>query len=69
MGINVAIRLLLMPVVAGLSFELFRFAGKSNSHFANLINAPGKLLQHLTTKEPDEKQVEVAISAFNSVLL
>jgi uncharacterized protein YqhQ len=65
--LNILIRLLLLPVVAGLSFELFRFAANSESWAARAIAAPGMLLQLLTTKEPDEHQVMVAIAAFESV--
>lgn len=67
--INVLLRLLLMPFVAGLTFELFMLAGKGNSKFAEVIGRPGMMLQRLTTKEPDEQQIEVAIIAFNAVLL
>jgi uncharacterized protein YqhQ len=65
---NVLIRLLLMPLVAGLSFEIFKFAGRSSSRLADIISAPGMLFQLFTTKEPDEEQVEVAILAFNNVI-
>ncbi len=66
--LNVLIRFLLMPLVAGLSFELFKLAGASNSMLADIVRAPGMLFQYFTTKEPDEQQVEVAISAFNNVV-
>lgn len=65
--INVLVRLLLLPLVAGLSFELFRFASGNGSLPARWIGKPGLWLQILTTKEPDEQQVEVAILAFNNV--
>jgi uncharacterized protein YqhQ len=55
--------------VAGLTFELFRYAGKSDSFLAKIISKPGLWFQLLTTKEPDEMQVEVAIIAFNKVRL
>lgn len=66
--INILIRLLLVPFIAGLSFEVFKYAGGSDSKLAGIINAPGLLFQMFTTKEPDENQVEVAISAFNGVV-
>jgi len=66
--INVLIRLLFIPFVAGISYEVFRYSGKSDSTLAKIISMPGLLFQLLTTKEPDEKQVEVAILAFNNVL-
>lgn len=65
--LNVLIRLILMPVVAGLTFELFRYAGRSDTILAQILSKPGLWFQLLTTKEPDEKQVEVAIIAFNKV--
>lgn len=64
---NVLIRLICIPLVAGLSFEIFRYSSKSDSRLAALISMPGLLFQLLTTKEPDEDQVEVAILAFNNV--
>ncbi|HYE82400.1 MAG TPA: DUF1385 domain-containing protein [Clostridia bacterium] len=66
---NIIIRLMLIPFVAGLSFELFILAGKGDSKLAEIICIPGMLLQRLTTKEPDKQQIEVAIEAFNAVLL
>ncbi|MDP4092401.1 MAG: DUF1385 domain-containing protein [Bacillota bacterium] len=65
--LNVVIRLLLIPVVAGISYEVFRYSGKSSSRLARIISMPGLLFQVFTTKEPDETQVEVAITAFNNV--
>lgn len=65
MWLNIAIRLLLMPLVAGISFEVFRYTAYSTSWLARVISAPGLLLQRFTTSEPDELQVEVAIAAFN----
>ncbi|MDL2236071.1 DUF1385 domain-containing protein [Christensenellaceae bacterium OttesenSCG-928-L17] len=58
-------RLLFLPVVAGLSYEVLRFGGKSNNLFARIARAPGLALQRLTTIEPDEGMLEVAITAFN----
>jgi uncharacterized protein YqhQ len=66
--INALIRLLFIPLVAGLTFEVFRYSGKSSSKLAKIISKPGLLFQKLTTKEPDEKQIEVAILAFNNAL-
>lgn len=61
-------RLLLLPVVAGLSYEIIKFAGKSTNKFVKLITAPGLALQYLTTREPDDSQLEVAIEALKNVL-
>ncbi|MCR5033722.1 MAG: DUF1385 domain-containing protein [Lachnospiraceae bacterium] len=60
-------RILLIPVVAGISYEILRLAGRSNSVILNIISAPGMWLQRLTTKEPDESMAEVAIAAVEAV--
>lgn len=61
--------LALMPLVAGLSYEVIRQAGKSNCHpIFRWIAAPGKALQFLTTREPDHSQIEVAIKALQTVV-
>jgi len=65
--INILTRILLIPVVAGLSYELLKLAGRSNLKIFSIVNAPGKLFQYFTTKEPDDSQIEVAIAAFNEV--
>ena len=65
--LKVVIRLLLIPVIAGISYEVLRFAGKHNNWFVRIISAPGMLLQRLTTKEPDESMAEVAIAAVEAV--
>lgn len=65
---NMALRLLLMPVVAGISYEIIRFAGKSKNKCVMLLNKPGMWLQRLTTKEPDESQIEVAITSLKAVI-
>ena len=57
-------RLLFLPLVAGLSYEVLRFGGKSESLLARIVRAPGMALQHITTREPDEGMLEVAIAAF-----
>jgi uncharacterized protein YqhQ len=61
-------RLVLIPVVAGLSFEVIRWAGRSKSWFVKLVSFPGLLLQRLTTGEPDAPQIEIAIAALKAVL-
>lgn len=61
-------RIVLLPVVAGLSYELIKWLGKSESRLAKIIAYPGLMLQNLTTREPDEKQLEVAIAALKAVL-
>lgn len=61
-------RLLLVPLIAGLSYELIRWAGSSDSKWVNLISYPGMCLQKLTTAEPDDSQIETAIAAMEAVL-
>ena len=61
-------RLLLLPVVAGLSYELIRLAGKYDNWFTRALSMPGMWMQHLTTKEPDGAQIEVAIASLKAVL-
>ena len=65
--LRVVIRLLLIPVIAGVSYELIRLAGRSESKFVQIISYPGMLMQKLTTKEPDAEMVEVAIAAVEAV--
>ena len=60
-------RILLIPVIAGVSFEFLRLAGNSDNAVVNLLSKPGLMLQGLTTKEPDEKMAEVAICAVEAV--
>lgn len=57
-------RILFLPVVAGLSYEVLKFGAKSNSLLARIVRAPGMALQKITTKEPDEAMLEVAITSF-----
>lgn len=61
------IRILLVPVIAGISYEFIKFAGKSENRFINLLSKPGMLMQKITTKEPDEDMIEVAIKAVEAV--
>lgn len=60
-------RLLLVPVVAGVSYEILKLAGKYDNFFMKIISGPGLLLQKLTTKEPDDDMIEVAIAAIEAV--
>ncbi|MBO4337472.1 MAG: DUF1385 domain-containing protein [Lachnospiraceae bacterium] len=61
------LRLLLIPVIAGISYEFIRLAGKSENPIISALSAPGLWLQRLTTKEPDDDMIEVAIAAVESV--
>ncbi len=65
--LKIVIRIALIPVVAGISYELLRFAGRYDNPITYLISAPGMLLQRLTTREPDESMAEVAIAAVEAV--
>lgn len=62
-------RILLIPVIAGISYELIRLAGKFSKYkVVNILFYPGLLIQKITTKEPDNDQIEVAISSFKKVI-
>lgn len=65
--LRVGVRLLLVPVIAGVSYELIRLAGRSENAVVNLLSKPGMALQRLTTREPDEEMAEVAIAAVEAV--
>jgi uncharacterized protein YqhQ len=68
--INALLRILLIPLVAGVAYEIQRFAGRHTDWLAmKIINAPGMLFQLLTTKEPDDSQIEVALVALKNVLV
>ena len=64
---RVGIRILLLPVISGISYELIRFAGSSDNPLIALLSKPGLWLQGLTTKEPDEEMLAVAIESVNAV--
>lgn len=64
---KVILRVLLMPVVAGISYELIRLAGRTDNIVVRLLSAPGMLIQRITTREPDESMVEVAIASVEAV--
>lgn len=64
---KVLLRLALIPVIAGISYEIIRLAGRSDNILVKIISAPGMLLQRLTTKEPDESMVEVAITSVEAI--
>lgn len=64
---KVLLRIALIPVIAGISYEILRLAGRTDNIFIRIISAPGMLLQRLTTKEPDKSMVEVAIKSVEAV--
>lgn len=67
--VRILSRFALLPVVAGISYEIIRWAGKSQSKLVCMISYPGLMLQKLTTREPDDSQLEVAIAALKNVLV
>lgn len=66
--LRMLIKLLLIPVVVGISYELIKLAGRSDGLFTKIISAPGLWLQHITTCEPDDGQIECAIAALTAVI-
>ena len=67
MALKLILRLLLVPVIAGISYEIIRFAGRSDNIVIRMISAPGMWMQRLTTKEPDEDMIKVAICSVEAV--
>ena len=66
--LRICYRLLLLPIVAGVSYEMLKIAGRSNNKLVKLLTKPGLYLQYLTTREPDEGQLEVALTSLKAVL-
>lgn len=66
--LRVMLKLLLIPVIVGISYEIIKFIGKRENIITKIIAAPGMLLQRLTTAEPDEEQLEVAIAALKAAI-
>ena len=66
---RIASRLLLIPVVAGLSYELLKWAGRSDNIVVRVLSLPGLYLQKLTTRPPDDSQLEIAIVSLKAVLV
>ena len=66
--LRVVSRVLLIPVIAGLSYEVIKWAGRNDSAFVRAISFPGMALQKFTTREPDDSQIEIAIAAASEVL-
>ena len=64
---KVIFRILLMPVVAGISYEIIRLAGRTDNIFIKILSAPGMWIQRMTTKEPDESMAEVASASVEAV--
>lgn len=66
--IRTGIKILLIPLVMGIGYELLKFAGRHNNILTKIISAPGMWLQHLTVKEPTDDMIECAITAFKAVI-
>lgn len=69
MWARIGLRLLLMPVVAGFSYEILKLLAKFDNAFVRVVKIPGLFLQKFTTKEPDDSMIEVAIKAFETVMI
>lgn len=67
MALKLILRIALVPVIAGISYEIIRLAGRSDNILVRIISAPGLWMQKLTTKEPDEDMIEVAIASVEAV--
>jgi uncharacterized protein YqhQ len=68
-AVRVGVELLILPIIAGIAYEALRLAGKfRNTKFVNLCFKPGLWSQYLTTREPDETQIEVALIALKQVV-
>ena len=65
---RILMRIVCIPVVAGIAYEIIRILGKYDNAFTRMIAYPGMMLQYLTTKEPDDEQLEVAIASLKAVI-
>ena len=65
--LRVVFRILLVPVIAGVSYEFIRLAGRTDNPLMKVLSLPGKAMQKLTTREPDDDMIEVAIAAVEAV--
>ncbi len=64
----IAIKILILPLITGLSYEFIKYAGRHDNVFVKILAAPGLWMQRLTTKEPDDDMIEVALAAFKAVI-
>ena len=65
--LRMLLRIVLIPVIAGIAYEFIKLAGRSNNVIVNILSRPGMWLQALTTKEPDDSMLEVAIASVDAV--
>ena len=66
--VRLLLRLVLLPVILGISYELIKLAGRYDNRLTRIISAPGKALQRLTTQEPDDEMILTAIEALKLVI-
>ncbi len=66
--IRIAMRILFIPIVSGISYEIIKFLGKYDNKLTKIVAYPGMMLQKITTKEPDDEQLEVALTALKAVI-
>jgi len=66
--IRIIMRILFIPIVSGISYEIIKFIGKYNNKFTKIVAYPGMMLQKFTTQEPDDEQLEVALTALKAVI-
>lgn len=66
--VRIGLKILFMPLIAGIAYEIIKWAGKKDSSLVNIVSWPGLMMQKLTTKEPDDGQIEVAIAALQKVI-
>ena len=67
LAVRILLKILLMPVVAGVSYEIIRFSGKTKSKLVRVLVSPGLMLQKITTAEPDDSQIEVGIASLKAL--
>lgn len=67
MALKIVLRVILVPVIAGVSYEIIQWAGRSESCLVNIVSKPGLMLQKLTTREPDLEMLEVAIASIETI--
>ena len=66
--IRVLLKILMLPITVGISYEIIKFAGRHDNWFTKIISAPGLWFQNFTTQEPDDSMIEIAIAAVKPVL-
>lgn len=64
----IAIKVLILPLITGISYEFIKYAGRHDNIFVKILSAPGLWMQRLTTKEPDDDMIEVALASFKAVI-